>query len=399
MLGSNMAKLREEENKAKNAKVNLWKGLVTKKKDGTNSFDAVVSRVQSGDTIYVRNKAGVEKRISISSVRAPPRPADHRDSKVPSQWQAEAKEFLRKKLIGKHVHVSVDGKRPATEGFEEREMATVTYNNQNIALEIIEAGLGTATRHRRDDEDRSPIWDALLEAEETAIKDNRGMHNTKAPAPKPIVDASESEQKAKSHLSFLQRQKRVPATVDFVASGSRFKLLIPRENVKLTFVLSGIRAPRTARNANEKSEPFGPEALEFTSRRAFQRDVEIDVEAIDKANGFIGTMYVNRENLAKALVEEGLSAVHPYSAEQSGHGPELFAAEKRAKEARKGMWHSWTPADDEDGSAEASGSYGNGGSDNTTYTKKQDYKDIMVTHVEEDGKMKVQLVGQGKFLF
>ena len=83
--------------------------------------------------------------------------------------------------------------------------------------------------------------------------------------------------------------------VDFVASGSRFKLYLPKENTKITFVLAGqsrfsvssklatmcclflfigIRAPRTARNANEKSEPFGQESLKFASRY-MQRDVEI----------------------------------------------------------------------------------------------------------------------------
>ena len=36
----------------------------------------------------------------------------------------------------------------------------------------------------------------------------------------------------------------------------------------------GIRAPRTARSASEKSEPYGSESLRFASRY-MQRDVEI----------------------------------------------------------------------------------------------------------------------------
>lgn len=47
-----------------------------------------------------------------------------------SPWQAEAKEFLRKKIIGRHVRVSVDGKRPANEGYEEREMVTVMFGDK-----------------------------------------------------------------------------------------------------------------------------------------------------------------------------------------------------------------------------------------------------------------------------
>src|SRR3569623_2114196 len=119
--------------------------------------------------------------------------------------------------------------------------------------------------------------------------------------------------------SVLQRQKRVPAIVDFVKSASRFTVLVPRENAKLTLVLSGIRAPRSARNPEEKSEPFGQEAHDFANRRCMQRDVEIDVETIDKVGGFIGTLYVNRENFTRVLLDEGLASVHAYSALHSGH--------------------------------------------------------------------------------
>ena len=68
----------------------------------------------------------------------------------------------------------------------------------------------------------------------------------------------------------------------------------------------------------------------------------------------------NRESFAKLLVEEGLASVHAYSAEKSGNANELFAAEKKAKDARKGLWHDWDPSKDavEDGDdfAEAPGS-------------------------------------------
>jgi staphylococcal nuclease domain-containing protein 1 len=98
----------------------------------------------------------------------------------------------------------------------------------------------------------------------------------------------------------------VPAIVDYVASGSRFKVLVPKENLSLTLVLSGIRAPRTARNASEKNEPYGQESLDFASRRYMQRDVDVDFEATDKTGGFIGALYLNKtENAAVTLVREG----------------------------------------------------------------------------------------------
>ena len=217
------------------------------------------------------------------------------------------------------------------------------------------------------------------------------MWSSKPPASKNYQDYSESLQKAKIQCSVLQRQKRVPAIVDFVKSGSRFTIVIPRENAKLTLVLSGIRAPRSARNANESSEPFGQEALDFANRRCLQRDVEIDVETTDKVGGFIGTLFVNRENFAKLLLEEGLASVHAYSAEQSGNATELFAAEKKAKEARKGIWHDYDPSgEDVADVSDNDPSLAPNGTSSQSPSQHQDYRDVLVTHVDPTGALKLQ---------
>jgi len=108
--------------------------------------------------------------------------------------------------------------------------------------------------------------------------------------------------------------------------------------VTLTLVLAGIRAPKTARNDSEKSEPYGPEAAAFASHRYMQRDVEIEFDAVDKSGGFIGTMFVNRtENAAITLVKEGLASVHAYSAEGLSWSTQLLDAETEAKAANKGV--------------------------------------------------------------
>ncbi|OJD35090.1 nuclease domain-containing protein 1 [Diplodia corticola] len=392
LLGAEMGKLRQAERTAKENRAGVFQGHVAPKQNTAGAVEVVVSRVQSADTLFLRNKAGAEKRVNLSSVRQP-KPSDPKQA----PWQAEAKEFLRKRLIGKHVKVRTDGKRPPSDGYEEREMATVTFNDKNIALLLVENGYASVIRHRADDSDRSPIYDDLLLAEQDAQQEGRGMWAAKPPATKAYVDYSESLEKAKRQLTLLSRQRKVPAIVDFVKSGSRFTVLVPRENAKLTFVLSGIRAPRSARNPSEKSEPFGQEAHDFANKRCQQRDVEIDVEDCDKVGGFIGTLYVNRESFAKVLVEEGLASVHAYSAEKSGNATELFAAEKKAKEARKGMWHSWDPSQDEEDEGtpfEAVSNGANGSGESAE--RRKDFRDVMVTHVDEDTcRLKLQEVGAG----
>lgn len=388
LLGQKMGILRGAEKQAKDGRLGVYKEHVAPKISKAGEQEATVSRVQSADTIFIRNKAGAEKRINLSSVRQP-KPTDPKQS----PWVAEAKEFLRKKLIGKHVKFHVDGKRPATEGYDEREMCTVTFSGKNVGLMLVESGMASVIRHRQDDADRSPIYDDLLLAESTAQAEKKGLWSDKSPSVKQYVDYSESLEKAKRQLTLLSRQRKVPAIVDFVKSGSRFTVLVPRENAKLTFVLSGIRAPRSARNESEKGEPFGKEAHEFANRRCQQRDVEIDVEDCDKVGGFIGTLYINRENFAKTLVEEGLATVHAYSAEKSGNANELFAAEQKAKDARKNLWQDYDPSqEEEDGEAAVATEPTNG---DAAPSRKADYRDVMITHVEDDGRLRLQQIGSG----
>ncbi|OLN96381.1 hypothetical protein CCHL11_00723 [Colletotrichum chlorophyti] len=386
MLGEKMASLRAAEKVAQGKKLRLHQHHVAKADSSASDF--IVAKVISADTIIVRNKNGTtEKRINFSSIRGP-RTTDA--SEAP--YREEAKEFLRKKVIGKHVRVSIDGNKPANDGFEAREVATVTEKGNNVGLSLVEAGYATVIRHRKDDTDRAPNYDELLAAQEKAKEEKKGIWSGKAPKIKQYVDVSESAQKAKVQLSTLSRQKKVPAIVDFVKSGSRFTVLIPREGVKLTLVLGGIRAPR-APGPNGGGEEFGQEALDLANRRANQRDVEVDIYDIDKVGGFIGDLYINRENFAKLLVEEGLASVHAYSAEKSGNATELFAAEKKAKEGRKGLWHSWDPSQEEE--EEAAPVETANDTPEAYENKPKDYRDVVITNIDGNGKIKIQEIGKG----
>jgi len=92
--------------------------------------------------------------------------------------------------------------------------------------------------------------------------------------------------------------------------------------------IKGIRAPRTARNPSEKSEPYGVESSDFATRRYMQREVEFEVEATDKSGGFIGVLYLNKtENVAVELVRAGLATIHSFSADNFPWARQLYDAE------------------------------------------------------------------------
>ncbi|KAI0000404.1 transcription factor [Russula vinacea] len=277
-----------------------------------------VIRIWSGDQISVVTKDGKERRIQLSSTRGP---------KLSDPKQAY---YAQEPLIGKHVRVQVDFVRPREGEYEERESATVRVGSQNVnvAEQLIEKGLASVVRHKRDDEDRSPDYDKLMAAEQAAAAEGRGIHSGKEQsAPKPPLNLSEASNRAAQFLN---------AIVDYVAAGSRFKVLLPKDNQVLTLVLGGIRAPRAARGTSEKGEPYGNEAAEFATRRYMQRD----------SGGFIGAVYLNKnENAAVTLVTEGLATVHSFSADTLSWAKQLYDAEEEAKKARRNICGSRTRGD------------------------------------------------------
>ncbi|KAF8967855.1 hypothetical protein BDZ97DRAFT_1801575 [Flammula alnicola] len=386
MLSGNgsMERLRAAEKVAKERRLNLYANLPTPpsagKENGTASnghsqtFDATVIRIWSGDQVSVAEKeTSNERRIQLSSTRGP-KLSDPRQA----YYAQEAREFLRKKLIGKHVKVHIDFVRPREGEFEERECATIRYGGHgaNIAEQLIEKGLASIVRHKRDDEDRSPDYDKLMAAEQAAVADLRGIHSGKEiPPPKQPLNISETSSRATQFLNGFKRLGKIPAVVDYVAAGSRFKIFLPKDNQTLTLVLAGIRAPRTARNASEKSEPYGTEAYEFAAHRYMQRDVEFEVESIDKSGGFIGSLFINKtENAALTLVKEGLATVHPFSADGLPWARQLYDAEEEAKKAKLNIWSTY----DEEASKAAEIAAEN---DSDASPLKSEYLDVIVSDV------------------
>ncbi|KAG0287631.1 hypothetical protein BGZ96_008470 [Linnemannia gamsii] len=375
------AALRAAERKAQASKVRLWQAHVEKSKGKDNEFDATVARIMTGDTVIVRNAKGQERKLRLSNIKAPMRLAQQKGAEIASfDW--EAKEFLRKRLIGKNVHITIDYVKPPSDQFpESTECATVKVGEINVAEQLVLKGLADVIKSR---EDRSQFYDQLLVAEVKAKEEGKGKHSAKEPPKYKWSDASENAAKAKQFLPFFQRGGRTQAIVEYVANGSRFKLIIPKENCKMTFVLGGVRCPRAAGRPGEKAEPFGAEALDFVARRCQQREVEIEIESLDKTGGFIGSMWLNKtDNVAALLLEEGLASIHSYSADQSKHSGLLYSAERTAKQERKNIWTNEDPnAVQEEEEVD------------TSKPIKKEYLDVVVSEIVSGGHFYVQVINQ-----
>ena len=58
----------------------------------------------------------------------------------------EAREFLRKKLIGQNVQVTIDYIQPANDEFQEKTCGTVSIGGVNVAEALVAKGLATVVR-------------------------------------------------------------------------------------------------------------------------------------------------------------------------------------------------------------------------------------------------------------
>jgi staphylococcal nuclease domain-containing protein 1 len=411
LLGVNEAgNYRRYSEAAKKARAGLYKNYEPPR-DSVNVNDkdyaAKVTGVKSGDSILVELPSGKERSLTLASLRAP-RQGNPRRGEAEQPWAFEGKEHLRKKLIGKKVRVVTDFTRPAPQDSAdktERHHATVYLGSENVCESMVAAGLSQVARHRQDEE-RSSCYDLLLAAEQAALTAGKGLHGKKPSTHKPAQDLSERfrpsddnkddvkskaiSAKAKGFLPFLQREKQISVMVEHVFSASRLKLYVPKENIFVALILAGIRTP--GKTADGKEDPLAAAALQFVKSRIYQHDVKVDIDTIDKADNFIGSVYFGtRENLTVRLLQEGLASVFGPSADRADNKSELYAAEAEAKAARKGVWRNYVeprPEDTQAAAADASEDHGA-----SRHIKEGDVLNVKVTEVVNGNSFYFQLVG------
>ena len=383
LMTSGAQRLRAAEKAAKAQRLRLWRDYVAPTPSidaaaGAKTFDAVVVEAVSGDVLTVAEKAtGVERRVHLASVRAP-RVGNERRGQKAEPWAVEAKEFLRKRCVGKPCRVKMEYARKIAAGGDARSgsptaperllsFGTVLLANEQTgvfdagAVDVGELllirGLAACVKHRGDEE-RSSRYDDLLAAERRAAVSKKGLQNPNKEAPTHHVnDIAGNAVKARQFLPFLQRAGRCHGVVEYVVAGHRFKIAIPKEGAVVSFALAGTRCPQPPRQGEAAGGTAAADAgasLAFARRHCMQRDVEIEVDAVDKAGTFLGNLYLGhpaeggsgsqKVELGEWLLREGLGSLHPsYRPETHANGARLTQAMDAAKRARVGMWRDWSP--------------------------------------------------------
>jgi staphylococcal nuclease domain-containing protein 1 len=335
-----MSLLRTAERAAKTSGKGLWKSLkkptVASTPASASTFkvgltiEATIARIVSSDTFAVFLANGSEQLVHLSSIRAP-RQTDPTGVFIP-----QARDFVRK-YVGKHVKLLTDALR------NESPIVTATLpNGKNLAEVIVFNGYATVIRHRRGDEDRSSAWDSLIEAETIAIKEKRGIHSSKTPAPEKFIEASEDVTRAKVHLRSLKNKGKFNAILDFVISPTRLRITIPSDGLRIVLVLAGVMGV-------SKESPISEKAIAFNNRNILQRDVTVEVFDVDKFGGFIGNVYLQGKNTPYqlTLLKEGLVQIHEGSLSRVANEGDFYDAEGEAVDARLNIWENYDPDEEE----------------------------------------------------
>ncbi|OEL27644.1 hypothetical protein BAE44_0011335 [Dichanthelium oligosanthes] len=263
-------KLKNAELQAKKEQLRIWTGFqppITNTRPINNQkFIGKVIEVVNGYCIIVADDIVpvgsplAERRVNLSSIR-PPRLVDPSgESKTIEHFARAAKEFLRTRLIGKQVHVSMEYYR------------RINTSNGQVA------------------------------ADKTNLADTR------------ILDYGSV---------FLPSQ-----------IGSSSGNLLGANVAEL--LLSRGFADITRHRDYEESD-----AIALMRRRILQRDVEIEIGAVDRTGTFLGSLWESKTNMASVLLEAGLAKLSSFGLDRISDAQTLILAEKSAQQKKLKVWENY----------------------------------------------------------
>lgn len=370
--------LRSAEQFAKSKRLGLWKTFQQSSTSVANSdkFVGKVIEVISGDMLsVVDDKTGQTKRITLASVRSSriEKGGSARDRSALSIGPAaDAKEALRRKIIGKRVSVKIEyTKEPGPEAVRKDVMvfATVCKEsinnikskedslNNDIAMGMIAGGLLSVVRHRGE-EDRASNYEEYLEKEAISIATKKGMHSTNAINATVRINnltGPDAKKRSRDVLSGLQRNGPYKGIVEFVSGASRYRIYLPSESMVITLALRAVRCPMGTRRSygpdgtireEAAGEPHGDEALNFMKERVMQRDVEVEISNVDRVGAFLGNVWLlnaggseQKSDISEVLLKSGFGYLHEsFDASRDRLGSRYSEIEKDSRAGMRGVW-------------------------------------------------------------
>ncbi|KAL7718940.1 TNase-like domain-containing protein [Entamoeba marina] len=314
----------------------------SKQKGGEKqSFMGVVTRVISGETIEVRSNNEL-RTVHLAFITAP---HFKRENAPEEKFAFEAREALRKKVIGKELKL-----------VEEFVSANGTVfcipfvGKSNVITYMLKTGY-VVLRSKRESEEMKPYNDALEQAKTSK---------------KVVIKAVE--------FNSNNAGKTIPVIIEYVMSATDFRVQLKKRGELSVRLAGGFGV-----SSDLKEGVIAEEAKDFC-KQYVQRDAEMTVFPNEQDNRVFVTIKINGVNIIEEIAKMGYLRLNNnlpkgFSTEDKNS---IQAAQTEAQKAKKGMWV------DYDYEAEAK--------------KIQEIKDKKVARVHSSKNIKghlVEIVGMG----
>lgn len=293
-----------------------------------------IKAVVSGSTLVLGSTTGKNtKTMTLQSLIAP-RPAI-RAGEEDEPWAWAAREFLRKKTVGKNVTLRI------THKVDGQDFGHVFLGNENLALVTVEAGWARVS----PEAPRSQYYDELKKAQDTAKGEKKGIWQ----------DEKDASQVRKVNFSpdkdaviKTNKGKTVDATCEQVVSGSVMRVNVKTGSSEMTQEQWLLNLAYVSCPGFKKSDsglvpyPWAPEAKAITERVLLGRDVKVTVTGTDKKRGLVAAVVVPASNTSKDvrldLVKDGLGRTTSDLDSSDKLAKSLKEAQKEAKSHSAGVW-------------------------------------------------------------
>lgn len=156
-----------------------------------------------------------------------------------------------------------------------------------------------------------------------------------------IVDLSinPSVQRSKDVFDSLKSFRKLSGVIELILNGSRMKVRFHEQNYSSIILLCGVRCLPNEQNMPDYQK-FSNIALQYMKEHALQREVDIELESVDKKGVYHGHLILSKSkvNLGLQLLELGLAIT--FSPTRNPHAYEAVFrdAEQKAKLTGEGLW-------------------------------------------------------------
>jgi staphylococcal nuclease domain-containing protein 1 len=306
--------------------------------------------VNSGDSLTIINEKGEQIRIFLSNLKAP-NLAKPNSEEQDQPWAFQAKEYLRKILVGRKIRCEYDYSKITQKDDRQMNFYTVyhTVDNQKnkdfgsekcVNVELCLNGYANLSPVKKTEIGKpSKEYEEMKKAEDEAKTKQLGLHSKKIP---PIPNYSDlisaQKLKKKEFIPFLVGLSDSKCVVDYCFSGFKYKLRVDEKQVMIPFGLIGIKTFVKDKNNTDLFDKYYKMALDYVNDTILQRDGLCEIEQADKVGNYFGHFFFNNKNFSVDLVSKGLAVINEQNSNNIKYIDELRKAEKVAKEKKLGIW-------------------------------------------------------------